>query len=194
MHAFLIIGDSKDYINKFPGKKIEFPFAKIADNKELNNFTKYKLNEKTVIVLKDFDKANTETQNSFLKSLEEPQENLSFILTATNIEKILPTIVSRSEVIEINSKSDISDEDINKTKEFVTKNIGEKLVVTSKINKREDAIEFTNKLILGSHNLFLENPELVIFLDEANKLKRNLEANGNVQLHLTNFVINLSSL
>lgn len=193
MHAFLLSGQDENFIANLPGKKIEFPFEKIGDVRNLASFTNLKLTEKTVIVLKNIDKATEEAQNAFLKALEEPQENLTYVLLAHNRDRVLPTIVSRCEVIEIpNYKSVISKEEKNKINEFVDADIGKKLKITSQITKREEALGFANNLIKTSHKLFLGKPALANFLEEALKLKRNLELNGNVSLSLTNFIIALT--
>ncbi len=46
-----------------------------------------------------FDAANIETMNAFLKTLEEPPGNAVILLTAERADDLLPTIVSRCEVI-----------------------------------------------------------------------------------------------
>jgi len=46
-----------------------------------------------------FDAANVETMNAFLKTLEEPPGNTVILLTAERADDLLPTIVSRCEVI-----------------------------------------------------------------------------------------------
>ena len=56
-------------------------------------------NEKKVYVLKDFDEATTQAQNKILKTIEEPPQNVIFILTCSNINNVLQTIRSRSKVI-----------------------------------------------------------------------------------------------
>jgi DNA polymerase III delta prime subunit len=191
MHAHLIIGQSEEYLSKVTSKKILFSLKKVADLKDLNDFTKLQLSEATTIVIKDFDEATEETQNAFLKSLEEPQEKLSFVLTARNIDNILPTIVSRSEIIEVKSeKWEIKNEDKEKYNTFLDGNIGKRLGIISKINKREDAIFFLENLILAGHEQFIKNPQSVLFLENANQALKALEANGNVQLQLTNFAVN----
>ncbi len=108
MHAFLLLGEGislkekiEEKTKELQGVPIEFPFAKVADVRDLASFTKFKLTQNSVIILKNFDAANEEAQNAFLKALEEPQENLTYILTATNIDKILPTIASRCQIIEM---------------------------------------------------------------------------------------------
>ncbi len=192
MHAFLVVGEADNYINSLSGKKIDFGLSGIDDVRELNNFTKLKISEETIIVVKDFDKANEETQNAFLKALEEPQEKLKYVLTVQNIDRVLQTIVSRCEVVDVYSMPNVvSSEDREKTEKFTNLPVGEKLKITSKINKREEAVEFVKNLILVNHEIFLKNPEMMNFLGNANKTLMNLEANGNVQLQLTNFVAGL---
>jgi DNA polymerase-3 subunit delta' len=46
-----------------------------------------------------FDAANDEAMNAFLKTLEEPPGNAVIVLTAESADDLLPTIVSRCEVI-----------------------------------------------------------------------------------------------
>lgn len=48
-----------------------------------------------VFILKEIDSATIQAQNKLLKTLEEPPRHVVFILTATNENKILPTIISR---------------------------------------------------------------------------------------------------
>jgi len=193
MHAFLIISQNPDSIQKkideFSGTKIEFPFEKVGDVRELTKFTRLKVTEKTVIVLKNFDHSNEESQNAFLKSLEEPQDNLTYVLTSNNIDRVLPTIVSRCEVIELGTSNlEINENEKKEVLEFIDAGIGEKLKKISTINKRDEAISFIKNLILVGHEVFLEKPQFSHFLDSANKTQENLEANGNVQLQLTSFV------
>ena len=52
-----------------------------------------------VACLLNFDAANIETQNAFLKTLEEPPGQSVMLLTAERAEDLLPTIVSRCEVV-----------------------------------------------------------------------------------------------
>ena len=51
--------------------------------------------DKKVFVIKDFDKSTAEAQNKLLKIFEEPNENVYYLLSTTNREKVLPTIRSR---------------------------------------------------------------------------------------------------
>lgn len=51
--------------------------------------------------LLQFDAANVETMNAFLKTLEEPPGDAILLLTAESADSLLPTIVSRCEVINL---------------------------------------------------------------------------------------------
>lgn len=191
MHAYLIVGNGEDFINQLVGSKLTFPFAKIEDVRKLNDFLRLKLTEKTVVMLNDFDKSSEEAQNAFLKALEEPQPNLTFILVATNIDAVLPTIVSRCEVREfLISNLHLTKEKEEEMQGFINSDVGEKLKFISKITKRDEAIKFANDLSVTSHQKLPEDWKVA---QEALKLKRNLEANGNVSLQLTNFVVALQS-
>ena len=57
--------------------------------------------QKKVFVLGDFADANVQTQNKLLKLLEEPPENVVFLLGATTIFPLLPTVLSRVKKLEI---------------------------------------------------------------------------------------------
>lgn len=63
----------------------------------------YKPNEgqKTVIIMTGIESMKKEAANSFLKLLEEPAEDLIFLLTADNTEALLPTIISRCQHIQL---------------------------------------------------------------------------------------------
>jgi len=58
------------------------------------------------VIIQEADKMNTSSQNSLLKLLEEPSLNLRIVLETTNLAKMLPTILSRVQVI--NFKDDNS--------------------------------------------------------------------------------------
>lgn len=67
--------------------------------------------EYKIYILKNFDDATIQAQNKILKTLEEPPKNIIFILTTTNIDLVLPTILSRAKKVEVNllEKNDLID-------------------------------------------------------------------------------------
>jgi DNA polymerase-3 subunit gamma/tau len=54
-----------------------------------------------VLILDEFHMLTKEAFNALLKTLEEPPPNLFFILATTEIQKVLPTILSRCQVFEL---------------------------------------------------------------------------------------------
>lgn len=63
-----------------------------------------------VFIIHDADTMNTQAQNAFLKLLEEPPENVNFVLCASNSSKLLPTVRSRCEAMRVNADAQESDE------------------------------------------------------------------------------------
>ncbi len=55
-----------------------------------------------ITVMTDADRLNTEASNAFLKVLEEPTPRSVFILTTRRTERLLPTILSRTQRIRFN--------------------------------------------------------------------------------------------
>ncbi|MCL6472309.1 MAG: DNA polymerase III subunit delta' [Firmicutes bacterium] len=53
-----------------------------------------------VIIIDEADKLTTEAANTLLKTLEEPPQNLVFILISSNIDALLPTIISRCRLVQ----------------------------------------------------------------------------------------------
>src|SRR5690625_550950 len=76
-------------------------------NQEIRPATFYKPNEgrKTVVILSDIETMRKEAVNAFLKLLEEPSENVMFILTSSRPEQLLPTIISRCQEIRLQALS-----------------------------------------------------------------------------------------
>jgi DNA polymerase-3 subunit delta' len=58
-----------------------------------------------IALLLRFEEANQNTANALLKTLEEPPPQVVVILTASSAENLLPTIVSRCEVIRLRNLS-----------------------------------------------------------------------------------------
>ncbi len=61
--------------------------------------------KKRIYIIRDVDKMRPETANSMLKFLEEPDNDIMAILVTNNINNVLQTIISRCQVIRLNSNS-----------------------------------------------------------------------------------------
>lgn len=67
---------------------------------------------KKVYIISEGEKMTPEAQNSFLKTLEEPPSYVTIIITTTNKEKLLKTIVSRCQPVEFHLISTKKIEDL----------------------------------------------------------------------------------
>jgi DNA polymerase III delta prime subunit len=201
MHAFLIVGNSgegikskiEDLRKKLQAKILEFPLSKIEDVRNLNNLIRLSFDEPTLIVSERIHEAGEEALNAFLKNLEEPQENIYFAITTPAIGKVLPTIVSRCQIIKstnLQIYKSANDEGVEK---FLGMTIGEKLGYIDKIKDRQEAIglvENTVNLLHGKlHSDTVKYSYIASALEAATETLTRLKANGNVNLQLTNFVI-----
>lgn len=179
MHAYLIAGeDFTELATKLSAKVLEFPLQKIEDTRELNKLLRLSFNEKTLIVIKDIHTATEEALNAFLKNLEEPQENIYFALTTPSISLVLPTIVSRCQIVKIQSTQSPVHSD------FLNMNTVQRLDFVGKIKDRSEAINFVENLMYYLHEKRdLKNMELIL------KTHTRLGASGNVNLQLANLAI-----
>lgn len=82
--------------------------------------------QRQVVIIDHAEGMSTEAQNAFLKLLEEPRQNVTFILTSPTADMLLQTIASRVQVVQVGvvtpvqlkewalkQKPDLSDQDIN---------------------------------------------------------------------------------
>lgn len=111
-------------------------------------------------LLLDFEKSTEEAQNAFLKTLEEPPRNTIIVLTSPNMDLLLPTIVSRCQIISLPTtvyglpKDQLS---IANSQFSILLNggVGERLKLAESMGKtRENAISgLTDMIIAGRQNL-----------------------------------------
>ena len=203
MHAYLFVGGEisnikshiLDLSEKLHAKEMKYPLQKIEDVRSLNNLIRLSFDEPTLIVSENIDEATEEALNAFLKSLEEPQENIYFALTALTTRKVLPTIVSRCEIIKIPEAR--KERSFGEIENFTELSTGKKLALVDKIKGRDEAKEFTENLVNYYHGMMhqKETKNLKTTAENAKNALQTLskiKANGNVSLNLTNLVINLT--
>lgn len=180
MHAYLIIGQStEDIEQRLQAKPMEFVVQKIDDVRELNKLLRLSFDEKTLIIIRNIQDATEEALNAFLKNLEEPQENIFFALTTPSISLVLPTIVSRCQIVKVRSTKYLV------RSEFLDMNNVQKLEFVGKIKDRKEAIKFVEELLYYLHSQSkFENLELIL------KTHSRLKSNCNVNLQLSNLAIN----
>jgi len=79
-----------------------FPENEVIKKEQIANLTKeFSLTSqsKRVFIINDIDKTNLSSSNSLLKFFEEINENIYGVLLTENVNNVLPTIVSRAQVV-----------------------------------------------------------------------------------------------
>jgi len=82
------------------------PSIKIEQIRLLKEQSEYSQNGNLVWLIKDVDNMTPQAANAFLKTLEEPVKGVYFFLTTTSLHSLLPTIVSRCQLIPFRSISE----------------------------------------------------------------------------------------
>ena len=111
---------------------------------------------KKIYIINNAELLNVQASNSILKFLEEPEENIIAILITKNIYQLLPTIVSRCQIISLkknNNQEKIIDEEIKEKLEYINNFV--KYLEKEKIN----AMLMTQKLW---HDYFKERKDYIV--------------------------------
>lgn len=162
--------------------------------------------EYKIFLLNNFDECTVQGQNKLLKTLEEPPQNVIFILSVKNIGQVLPTILSRSKKIE---EPILSIDTITKFLED-RKVVGAKMIagmsdgqISNAINiaENKDALSIINlaldtlknfrstkELLDYSSKILALKKEIPFFLDSLISILRDVSVFGSTnELYFENF-------
>ena len=94
--------------NIFSEVKIISPENNVIKKEKILELRNYFIKESVegrnnVYIINDIDNLNMAAANSILKFLEEPDSNVVAIFNTTNLNKVIPTISSRCQIIKINN-------------------------------------------------------------------------------------------
>lgn len=121
--------------------------------------------ETKAVIIRDAHVLTHEAQNALLKVLEEPPAHTLVLLATDSKESLLPTILSRCQVIQLEEEQiKLSEKKLAELTEFIdtlpTLTVGEKLKKAETLAKDKDkAIAWIEKVIIVLHNTMLEDPE-----------------------------------
>jgi len=117
--AFASLSDEQlDIVNENLRAKAENPYHKIsipnANQIKITSVREVKRNlllsqvqsGRRFVIVSNADEMTTEAANAFLKTLEEPHENTTIIITTSKRDAILPTILSRCQQIQCSTLTD----------------------------------------------------------------------------------------
>lgn len=202
MHAFLVVSkDENDLIKNIKStidlkgyKIVEFALQKIEDARNFNSFLKLSIPQKTAIVINNFQNSTEECANAVLKKIEEPQENLIFIIHTKNENSILSTIRSRCQIVRLTPKQAEKIYD-TESLSFIKMDLASKFSYLSSLKERSTILNFCDNLILLSSEEIKKGKEVEYNADLVKnviRLQRAIAGNGNANLHFLNFLNNIS--
>lgn len=146
-----------------------------------DSFVKPNQADKKVYILEECDRRfPVISQNTFLKTLEEPPQDVLFIMTCENSNTLLGTILSRATVFSLESENKINEECLELAKEIALGIICpqeyELMKSLGKLTKREAFIEAMETLVMIFRDglAFSVNAEPVTDREIAKKLCKRL--------------------
>jgi len=113
------------------------------------------MGKQKAVVLNASKGISQEAQNALLKVLEEPPANTFIFLVVLNKDVVLPTIISRCKIIDLNNQVILSKEETRefeeKFSELLKSSLSKKLKLAESLAKdRDSALEWLGKIILGA--------------------------------------------
>lgn len=137
------------------------------NNEEIEKLLKYmetksiRENGRRVYIINGIERITRDISNKILKFLEEPEEGIYALLITSGIDKVLPTIISRTQVINISfDKEEENDEIIERTQEFLNK-----IFI-----KKEETIAYTNEIL---HDIISNREEIYNFFETSENIFSN---------------------
>lgn len=209
----IIIKNKVSNFDQFILKEESYGINEIRNLQHWLSFSPYQ-SDKKVVLISQAEKLTIEAQNAFLKSLEEPPENTLIILLSSTIDFLLPTIVSRCQIINLSAKSQVTVSEkemslmIDNLMIILKKEISEKFKLAAEIAKsREEVIDWLDKEIfvlrklmigekilpettLSSYPIITSYPSLI---RQFIRTKTLIQANINTRLSLENLFLNLDT-
>ena len=169
-----------------------------------------------VYIINGIERITRDISNKILKFLEEPENNIYAILITSNIDQILSTIISRTQVINLNFALPEKNDKIEQTQVFLNTLLEKKektiayvnslfydiisnreeiynqfelieKIISNAINKKEN--NKTNDVYKNENIEKLSLNKLINILDKTNKLKQLIKKNINLNLLIDRFII-----
>lgn len=152
----------------------------IEDIKQMQKklFLKPIKSETKAVIIDEAQLLTHEAQNALLKVLEEPPTHTLLILATDSKDTLLPTIISRCQIIQLEEEQmKLSEKKLAEFTEFIdslsTMTVGERLKKAESLAKDKDkTIDWTSKLILVLHKKLLEAPDTSETFDTLGTLRK----------------------
>jgi DNA polymerase III gamma/tau subunit len=135
--------------------------------------------ETKAVILEAFFGMTIDSQNAFLKVLEEPPVHTIIMILVTSLDFILPTILSRCSLINLDKIKKLTDEEIEDNLKIISslKNGGTSqslLIAQNNSKDRETALQFLESLIISVHSV-LDNKNTELTTKNLQKILKSLQ-------------------
>ena len=157
-----------------------------------------------ICLISEAQNLTNDAQNALLKTLEEPPENCRIILTATSESFLLPTIVSRCQIISLSNGQPgrlTKEEEKNLSdtfKNLISISYGKRFLLLEKEGVTKDkqtAVQWLEKLTVILRQPLLKSPpdsqHYLDILRTINQARSLLSLNVNTRLVMENFLLDL---
>jgi DNA polymerase III delta prime subunit len=139
--------NNPDFLEISPGQTIGID--QIRQIKSFLNKKSWQGEKIKTVIVNQADKMTIQAQNAFLKTLEEHGQKSLIILTAANKHALLPTIISRCQIIRLKFQSNKKNKNLEKTwqkwQKLINSDLDKQLKDASKL-KKENIEEFISAL------------------------------------------------
>ncbi len=165
----------------------------IADVKKISKIIMLKPygGGKRVIIIQNIEKATLEASNALLKILEEPPPDNFIILVTANINKLLPTITSRCQIISDNAQPEYESFNTAEVKilirQILNSSPGERILFSQQYAKsREEALNLLSNLTLILEELLYKKDDEInlSYKDIAALITRIIKAKNYVERYI----------
>jgi DNA polymerase III subunit delta' len=143
---------------------------------------------RTVVLISDADRMNASAANALLKTLEEPTGNLLLVLTTARKDALLPTIVSRCQMLRFDPlrqqeihdallrRPDVSKEDAAAAAQLSGGSYGLalQLALEGGLVRREEVLAYLRTVVTGNPNKLMERIQIILAEDDKQNLIRFL--------------------
>lgn len=143
---------------------------------------------RTVVLISDADRMNSNAANALLKTLEEPTGDLLLILTTARKDSLLPTIISRCQLLRFEPlqerdihdallrRPDISKEEAGAAAQLSGGSFGLalQLALEGGLIKREEVLAYLRAIVAGNPNKLMERIQTILAEDDKQTLVRFL--------------------
>ncbi len=150
--------------------------------------------KQAIFVICKIELASNPAQNALLKSLEEPPTHVQFVLTSSQPQRVLPTILSRCQLIEIGGK--IAQKETSHLLKFKDASYTDLMEIASKFKDKNEASDFLKELLLELHQTNMQTPsqQKVKLLQQTTLSMDYLNKNVNTRLVIEHLLFQFKAI